>query len=107
MSSQSEKVAYNTLEKVYNDLKGIEALCSDYMLKEKIHTLIDFIEFETMKDKSAFAEIIYSKMKQTKVRYPELSTQFYILYRNLTEDKITLQEAAGLYEMYIKECTTL
>lgn len=102
-NNNSEVFAVQILEKVQLQLKEIEILSTDYRIKEKIHKLLDFIELETSNTKAEFAEIVHSKVKETKALYPELSTYLYLLYRNLMQGKISLQEAQSLYEMYMKE----
>lgn len=102
-SSKIDKSALKILEKVQNRLKELEAFCIDYDTKEKIHNLIDFIEDETSENKVVLAEMIYNKVKETRGVSPELNTYFYLLYRNLEQDKVSLEEAHRLYDMYVKE----
>jgi len=99
----SENFAFKLIEKVQVELSEIEVLCSDYILKERIHALLEFIQTETPSNKKLFTEMIYSKIQETKALYPDLNLNFYLLYRNFVEDKISSKEAQNLYEMYIKE----
>lgn len=102
-NNNSEVFAIQILEKVQLQLKEIEIMSTDYRVKEKVHKLLDYIDLETSNNKVEFAEMVYSKIKETKPLYPELSTYLYLLYRNLMQGKVSLQEAQGLYEMYMKE----
>lgn len=102
-NKNSEVFAIQILEKVQLQLKEIEILSTDYRVKEKVHKLLDYIESETSNRKADFAEVIHLKCKETKALYPELSTYLYLLYRNLMQGKVSLQEAQVLYEMYMKE----
>ncbi|GLC30857.1 hypothetical protein [Clostridium omnivorum] len=102
-NNNSEVFAIQILEKVQLQLKEIEIISTDYRIKEKIHKLLDYIDLETSNTKAEFAEMIHLKVKETKPLHPELSTYLYLLYRNLMQGKISLQEAQGLYEMYMKE----
>jgi hypothetical protein len=91
------------IERVEKDLREIELISSDYLVKERIHNILDFIEKETKENKTVLEDMIRSKIKETKNINPELNTYFYVLYRNLSEDKITVEEAQTIYDMYIKE----
>lgn len=102
----SESFTLKIIEKVQVELRNIEVLCSDYILKERIHELLKLIQNETSSSKIIFAEILYSKIQETKGLYPDLNLNFYLLYRNFVEGKISTEEAQNLYEMYIKELKT-
>lgn len=91
------------LKIIQSELKDIETLNSSFEIKDRIHKLLDFIDQETLNNRTVFQEMLYSKIKETNGKNPELNTYLYLLYRNLIEDKITIQEAKKLYEMYLKE----
>lgn len=99
----SDKIALRLLDKIYNELINIEAECSDYLINERLTKLIHIIENETLKNKTILLDLIHIKIKETKLINPDLNSRFYILYRNLSEDKITTMEAQSVYEMYAKE----
>ena len=99
----SESFAFKIIEKVQVELSEIEISCSDYIIKERIHELLEFIKSETPSYKIKFAEIIYSKIQETKGLHSDLNLDFYLLYRNLVKGKISTDEAHNLYDMYIKE----
>lgn len=99
----SEKFAFKIIEKIQIELSEIEVLCSDYILKERIHSLLAFIQNEPPNHRKIFAEMIYAKIQETKGLHPDLNLDFYLLYRNFIEGKISTVEAKSLYEMYIKE----
>jgi hypothetical protein len=97
---------YNTLriiEKIQVDLKEIELSCLDSLAKEKINKLLSCMEQEIKCNKSIFSEMLLQKIKQTKGMYPELNANFYILYRNFVNGKISYKDAQDIYEMYVKE----
>jgi hypothetical protein len=102
-NSKTDKSMLKILEKVQNKLKEMELSCPDYETKEKLLNLIDFIEEETSDSKTIFAEMVYNKVKETRGVSSELNTYFYLLYRNLEQDKVSLEEAQKLYNMYVKE----
>lgn len=99
----SEGLTLKILEKVKSDLMDIETLCSDYFIKEKLHKIVNFIEQETFNSKVVFEEMIFKKVKETRSVSSELNTNFYLLYRKFKENKISMQEAQTIYEMYLKE----
>lgn len=99
----SKGFSFRILEIIQSELKEIETLNSVYEVKDRIHKLLDFIEQETLNNKTVFEEELYSKIKETNGINPELNTYLYLLYRNLAEDKISIHEARRLYEMYLKE----
>lgn len=102
-NSNSKNASLKLIEKIHYRLKEIETLCADYETKEKLCGLLNYIEDELTSDKKAFAELIYEKVKETKGSYSELNTRYYLLYRNLVENKISIQEARNAYEIYEKE----
>jgi hypothetical protein len=99
----SEGLTLKILEKVKSDLIDTQALCSDYLIEEKLHKIINFIDQETYSSKVIFEEMIYRKVKETRNINAELNTDFYLLYRKFRENKISMQEAQTIYEMYLKE----
>ncbi|MBL4938041.1 hypothetical protein JK636_20220 [Clostridium sp. YIM B02515] len=103
---EAESYTLKIIEKVYAELKNIEIDCTDYIIKEKIHNLVDLVEKETLENKTIFIEMVKSKVKETRGVNSELNTYFYLLYRNLTEGRIGIKEAQTLYDMYIKEFNT-
>jgi hypothetical protein len=104
--NDSESSALKIIEKVQVELSEIEALCSDYILKERIRKLLEFVQSETPGYKITFSEMIYSKIQETKGLHSDLNLDFYLLYRNFVEGKTSTLEAQNLYEMYIKELKT-
>ena len=101
-----ESFTLKLIEKIQQELKNIDSICTDYLVNERIHNLLEFIEKETSENKGIFTEMILSKIKETRRTNPELNTDFYLLYRNVIEGKITMKEAQVLYDMYVKEMNT-
>lgn len=101
--NESNHYTQSMIKKIQNDLKEIELSCLDYSIKEKISKLLDYIEQETTNNRELFTETLLSKIKLTRGLNPELNTKLYILYRNLTNDKVSFEAARDLYEMYTKE----
>jgi hypothetical protein len=101
-----ECLSIKIVEKIQNDLKEIELICTDVFVKEKIHMILDYIEQETTDNKTVLEDLIKEKIKETKALSPELNTSFYMLYRNFMDGRITVKEAQILYDMYVKELRT-
>jgi hypothetical protein len=103
MSSNYDKLPLKLLDKIREELLIIGMSCSEYQVKEKILNLIDLIENETSNNRMILIDMIYSKVRETKGRNSDLNARFYMLYRNLNEEKISIQEAQDIYDMYVKE----
>jgi len=102
----SENFTFKIIEKVQVELKQIEVDCPNYIIKERIHALLEFIQSETPSYRKIFAEIIYSKIQETKGLHSDLNLNFYLLYRNFVDGKISTEEAQNLYDTYVKELIT-
>jgi hypothetical protein len=101
-----DSMSLKIIEKIQLDLRETELLCSDYLVKEKIHKILEYIEQETTDNKMVLEDLIKEKIKETRGINSELNTSFYFLYRNFLEEKITIQDAKDMYEMYSKELKT-
>lgn len=102
-NNNSENSALKIIERIQSELREVELMCSQHIIKEKLHKLLDYIDTEIGDNRIILADKIYTKVKETKHISPELNTNFYLLYRNLVNDKITIQEAQNIYDMYVKE----
>lgn len=98
-----ERYSLKIIEKIEEKLRDVELSTSDYLVKEKIENIIEFIEKETKDNKFFLEEMIKNKINETRTTNPKLNTNFYMLYRNLTEGRITREEAKAIYDIYIKE----
>jgi hypothetical protein len=101
--SNMEGIALKIIEKIYSELKEIELLATDYIVKERIQGLLELIELETEENKTILTELIQDKIRETKGVNSELNTNFYLLNRKLMGNKISIMEAKATYEMYAKE----
>jgi hypothetical protein len=101
--SYSENSSIRILQKVQSQLKQIEDMGSVQEIKKEIHELLGFIEQESMENKAVLEEMIHIKIKETSGVNPEVNTYLYLLYRNLIQDKVSINEAQKLYKMYVKE----
>ncbi|EJP6470945.1 hypothetical protein K8O96_15175 [Clostridium sporogenes] len=91
------------IRKMLSELKDIQTLSSERLLQEKIDLLMKYMEnMIKYKDDEPFQDTIYKKMKEVRLDNPELNSKLYILYRKLSDGKITEEDARILYDVYIK-----
>lgn len=102
-----DNINIKLIDKIMAELRDIELDCSDIMVKEKLHNLIDMLEKETIDNKLFLEQMIKARIKETRGVNPALNTYFYLLYRNFIEGKITMKETQTLYDMYIKEMNAI
>lgn len=99
----NESFSIRIIEKIQLELKEIEFISTEYIVKERINKLLKLIELETEENKSVLLKLIQCKISETRGVNSELNTNFYLLNRNLMENKISVMEAKATYEMYVKE----
>nr|WP_050607001.1 hypothetical protein [Clostridium niameyense] len=91
------------LKKMFTELKEIQALSGERLIQQKTETLIKYLEnLLNEKEDLPFEDVIYKKMKEVKFKDPELNSKLYILYRKLSDGKISEEDARILYDVYIK-----
>jgi|GEM_PF-2729923 len=98
-----ENFSIKIIEKIQLELKEIELISTEYAVKERLHKLLELIEFETEENKTVLSKLIQCKISETRGVNSELNTNFYLLNRNLMENRISVMEAKATYEMYVKE----
>lgn len=96
-------IDFESLEKIILELKDIEKLTPDGAIKIRLNHVINNIESITgMSSDSPLEVRILKKMNEARVNNVELHTKLYILYRNLTEGRVSLSEAEEMYELYLE-----
>ncbi|GAA0746350.1 hypothetical protein [Clostridium oceanicum] len=89
-------------EKILSQLNEIKIVCADKGIKSKVEKIIDLANNEiAIKMEPSLEDVVYDKMKETKISNPDLSSKLYILYRKITQGKISEEEAKEMYETYI------
>lgn len=101
-----KNISIRIVEEIQIELRDIEMTCPDVFVKERIHKLLEHIEQETADNETVLQDLIKARIKQTKAVSTELNTNFYMLYRNLVEGRVSAKEAQILYDMYVKEIRT-
>jgi hypothetical protein len=103
MDKKIVSIDFETLEKIIYELREIEILTPEGPVKFRVNNLIEsIIKVTGVNSTNSLEERILKKMKESKVNNPELHTKLYILYRNLSEAKISLESAEGMYENYLE-----
>ncbi len=96
-------IDFETLEGIISELQEIEALTPEGAVKFRVNNLIENIKKYTgVNSNDSLEEKILKKMRESKTNNPELHTKLYILYRNLTEGRISFENAEGMYENYLE-----
>lgn len=105
MAIEDKKISVKEglLEKILSELNEVQTLSSERLLQEKVGILIKYIEnLIENKDEIPFETIIYNKMREVRLKDPELNSKLYILYRKLSDKKISEEDARIMYDVYIK-----
>lgn len=98
-----EEVAFKkeTVDKIQTKLRVIRLTTAEPAIKGKIEEILDIINNELNPDSMSIGEIIYNKMSESKAIDKELHVRLYMLYRKLLDDKISEEDAAKLYQLYV------
>ncbi|KGM95016.1 hypothetical protein Z968_10245 [Clostridium novyi A str. 4552] len=103
MEKDMISISEDNIKKILSELKEIENLASDDVVKFKADQLMQMIgEMTSIDSKETLEQIIYKKMKESATNNPELNVKLYMLYRNLKDGKVSQKEAKEAYEIYIQ-----
>lgn len=93
--NMSEKVVVNKegLDKIKIKLKGLKVSVEDKNAKSIIDEILKIFDDEIFNENISLEKIIKDKMAETKVSNPDQNFKLYMLYRRLTDNKITQEEA--------------
>lgn len=93
--NMSEKVVVNkeALDKIKIKLKGLKVSVEDKNAKSIIDEILKIFDDEIFNENISLEKIIKDKMAETKVSNPDQNFKLYMLYRRLTDNKITQEEA--------------
>lgn len=99
-----EKILINKkiLENIKTGLNAIKLMSNEKNTKKEIERLMNILNEELQISILSIEEKILKKMKETKRSDPEMNANLYILHRKLVNKQITEQQAAELYDMYVK-----
>lgn len=89
--------------KITSELKEMEILAVDGVVKIKIQKLLEYINsISKASDEKPCEEMLHEKMKESKIKNPELHIKLYVLYRDLQNDKVSEYDAKRMYEDYLQ-----
>lgn len=95
-------ISKSCINKIKFGLKDIKMNEKSKILKKQITEMLSMLENELSYDDLSLEDRILKKMKETKSSDPEMNANLYILYRNLTNGRITQRQALELFNMYSK-----
>lgn len=104
MGEKKIAIDADVIEKVLLELREIMEFYPDDMLKLKVRNIAKLLSNASnckMQEESLIDEV-YDKMKESKTKNPELNTKLYMLYRSLSDGKISEEEAKYLFEVYLQ-----
>ena len=103
MEKNMISISGEDVKKILSELKEIENLSSDDVIKFKVDQLMQMIgEITSIDSKESLEQIIYNKMKESATKNKELNVKLYMLYRNLKDGRISQKEAKEAYEIYLQ-----
>ncbi|MBU3126653.1 hypothetical protein [Clostridium tagluense] len=103
MSSNNQvSISVETMQEIIEELKEISSLCSTPHLKMKVARVQKIVSsLLEARSKISPQDVIYEKMVEVKQLNPELHFKLYMLYRNLTSNRISEVDAMAYYESYL------
>lgn len=103
--NKSEKIFIkkDNLEKIHIKLKGLKIIIEDKKKQSIIDDIIKLLDDDIKDNEVSVEETIKNKMNETKSSNPEMHFKLYKLYRKLSGEKITEEEATTSYDLYMCE----
>jgi hypothetical protein len=104
MPDEIIKVPKEYILKLIYKLMEIEVLSNDIKQKHDINLLVDFIQKFILGDECEnlkLEDLIYDKMIEAKGTNDELNAKLYILYQDLSNNRISRNKALDLLTMYL------
>lgn len=95
-------ISKSCINKLVSGLKTVKLSEKNKILKKQIAQMLNMLDDELNYSNVSLEERILEKMKETKTSDPDMNANLYILYRNLTNGRITEEQALDRYNMYIK-----
>lgn len=90
------------LGKIVVGLNNVKLISNDKFVKKEVEDLLKLLKDEMDEDKIPLQEIIYEKMIEFKRSNPETSADLYIIYRKLSDGKISEKDALTQFELYVQ-----
>ncbi|MCY6484677.1 hypothetical protein OW763_10025 [Clostridium aestuarii] len=103
MAKKNSSIDSETIEKILSELKEMEVMCTNDRLTLKIQKLIKTVNnAANWSEEISVEDIIHKKMKESAKKNPDLNLKLYMLYRDLSDGRISEEKAKELYETYIQ-----
>lgn len=91
----------DNLAKIKSRANAIKVMTTDKGILQNISDILQIIDKEIEDNTLSILDKIEKKMKDSRRSDPEMHASLYILYRKLSDGKISEKEAYNLYNMYI------
>lgn len=103
MKSNSQvSINVETIQEIIKELSEIGDISSTPQVRVKVERLQELVSsFLDFKSKASIEDMIYDKMVEVKNSNQDLHLKLYMLYRNLTNDRISETDAMAAYESYL------
>lgn len=89
------------ISKIQSRAKAIKVISKDKQVLKEAEEILQIVESIFNDNTMTLVEKVEKKMRETKFTDPEMNANLYILYRKLSDGKISQQDASALFEMYI------
>ncbi|WP_315114316.1 hypothetical protein [uncultured Clostridium sp.] len=94
-------VGHEVVTKIQSRAIAIKLTSKDRQVIKEAEEILEIIE-NILKDNTlTLNEKIEKKMRDTKFSDPEMNANLYILYRKLSDGKISPKDAEALFQLYI------
>ncbi|KYH29731.1 MULTISPECIES: hypothetical protein [Clostridium] len=105
MAEKKIEVSLKNMNNLINELIKIKFSCYDENIRNSIESLIEFINVDILNNKDIKERLldqIHDKMVEVKTINEDLNASLYILYQELKNDRISIQEAVDRFEVILK-----
>ncbi|MCY6356484.1 hypothetical protein [Clostridium sp. ZS2-4] len=103
MEKKKVYIENEIIEKVLFELKEIKDCCAEDTLKIRMSKVIKMLsKASDCNTENLLEDVIYEEMKESMTKNPELHSKLYMLYRSLTDGKISEEAAKQLFETYLQ-----
>lgn len=89
------------LEKIKLRLEGLKLMASEKAVKKDLESILKIVTDELDSGNLSFKDILDDKIKESKYANPELNFKLYMLRRKLEDGKISEEDAAKAYDLYV------
>lgn len=105
MIEKKIEVSLKNMHSLINQLIKIKSLCYDDSMTSSIERLLEFINTDILSNediKERLLNQIHNKMLEVKAINEEINASLYILYQELKNDRITINQAMDRFSLILK-----